>query len=288
MQASNLLLSAPLKLLLGSRLTGAELIVQVFAGHHGPVSCGSFTPDGKAVVTGGGGEEDASLRQACTNRGTFPVACSCRSRHQLLLLPLRRVWNPKTGECTLALKGHPFHAAGLTCLDVHPDSTAALTGSEDGTAKVVSLQTGKVASTLAGHSEGTSVEAVAFSRHLPLALSAGLDGKMLVWDVTTGTARGTCDHPDVSAGRLLGVVRKTRSVFLCRHLTANPLSPFSAGRDAAGAAPHAATGVYWLPGRRRAVLGCAVRVGGQVVPRARGRSSRPVCQPRWPACVVWF
>lgn len=48
---------------------------QVFSGHSGPVTCGSFTPDGKGVVTGGG-EGDASLR----------------------------LWNPKTGECTLTVQ----------------------------------------------------------------------------------------------------------------------------------------------------------------------------------------
>lgn len=47
----------------------------MFSGHSGPVTCGSFTPDGKGVVTGGG-EGDASLR----------------------------LWNPKTGECTLTVQ----------------------------------------------------------------------------------------------------------------------------------------------------------------------------------------
>ncbi|GAB4816441.1 hypothetical protein N2152v2_003487 [Parachlorella kessleri] len=145
--------------------TGA--CMQVFSGHRGPVSCGGFTPDGKAVVTGGG-EEDASLR----------------------------VWNPKTGECSLTVQGHPYHEAGVTCLDLHSDSTAAISGSEDGTAKVVNVHTGKVISTLNGHEEGSSVEAVAFSRHLPLAVSAGLDGKLIVWDVATASARATCQHPE--------------------------------------------------------------------------------------------
>lgn len=56
---------------------------QVLTGHHGAVACGSFTPDGKQVVTGGG-EGDASLR----------------------------VWSPKTGECTCIVQGHGFHKAG--------------------------------------------------------------------------------------------------------------------------------------------------------------------------------
>lgn len=84
-------------------------MLQVFSGHSGSVSCGGFTPDGKCVVTGGG-ENDASLK----------------------------VWNPKSGECTLTVQGHPYHTAGLTCLDIHPDSTAVISGAEDGVPKVCS------------------------------------------------------------------------------------------------------------------------------------------------------
>ncbi len=57
--------------------------VQVFTGHSGAVACGSFTPDGKLLVTGGS-TGDASLR----------------------------VWNPRTGECTHTIQGHQFHQAG--------------------------------------------------------------------------------------------------------------------------------------------------------------------------------
>ena len=57
---------------------------QVFSGHHGPVTAGCFTPDGKAVVSVGGGE-DCSLR----------------------------VWNPKSAECTITIRDpHLFHPAG--------------------------------------------------------------------------------------------------------------------------------------------------------------------------------
>lgn len=57
--------------------------VQVFSGHTGAVRCGRFTPDGKAVVTGGG-EGDATLK----------------------------VWDPKSGNCTGTVQGHGFHEAG--------------------------------------------------------------------------------------------------------------------------------------------------------------------------------
>ena len=56
---------------------------QCFVGHTGAVRCGAFTPDGKAVVTGGGAG-DASLK----------------------------VWDPKTGACGTTYQGHGFHEAG--------------------------------------------------------------------------------------------------------------------------------------------------------------------------------
>lgn len=147
-------------------------MLQVFTGHSGSVTCGGFTPNGKQVVTGGG-EGDATLR----------------------------VWDPKSGECVVTVTGHPFHTAGLTSLDIHPDSAVVATGSEDGTAKVVNIQHGRVVSTLAGHDEDTSVEAVAFSRRLPIVMTAGMDGKLLLWDVTTAQTRAACEHPAVSALR---------------------------------------------------------------------------------------
>ncbi len=122
------------------------------------MSCGAFTPDGKLVLTGGG-ENDASLRY------TEEVHAGAYARlpdeqHLLVIrfgpvidlpsqpipfLPRLRVWDPKTGECKVTVQGHPFHEGGLTSLDIHPDSTVVLTGSEDGTAKVVNIQTGREA-----------------------------------------------------------------------------------------------------------------------------------------------
>ena len=55
----------------------------MFSGHTGPVRCGQFTPDGKAVVTCGG-EGDATLK----------------------------MWDPKSGSCTGTVQGHGFHEAG--------------------------------------------------------------------------------------------------------------------------------------------------------------------------------
>ena len=57
--------------------------LQVLAGHSGPVTCGMFSSDGSSLITGGG-TDDCSLR----------------------------IWSTVTGECTAAVSGHLFHAAG--------------------------------------------------------------------------------------------------------------------------------------------------------------------------------
>ncbi|MEW5307991.1 MAG: hypothetical protein WDW36_010356 [Sanguina aurantia] len=149
---------------------GSGVTMQVFAGHSGPVSAGCFTPDGKSVVTVGG-EGDSSLR----------------------------VWSPKTGECSVTLQRHPFHEEPITCIAIHTDCATAMTGAQDGSVRLCNLHTGRVVGTLVGHEE--SVEAVGFSPHVPqLAASAGVDGKLIIWDLNTLTERGVCQHPDVITG----------------------------------------------------------------------------------------
>lgn len=140
------------------------ICMQMFIGHSGAVTCGSFTPDGRAVVTGGGAG-DATLR----------------------------AWSPQTGECTSIVSGHSFHQAGITCLAVNA-SGVAVSGAEDGTVRLSNIDTGRVLGAMKGHED--SVEAVAFAPTLgTLVVSAGLDGKGIVWDTTSLDVRATCVHP---------------------------------------------------------------------------------------------
>ena len=60
----------------------------------------------------------------------------------------------------------------------------------------------------AGHSD--SVEAVAFARTLALTISAGMDGKLCIWDNASFDVRGTCEHPEVrSPFGMMAVFRST-------------------------------------------------------------------------------
>ena len=177
--------------------TGA--CMQVFAGHEGAVTCGLFTPDGRAVVTGGA---DATVR----------------------------IWAPKKGTCKHVFQGHGFHDGGVTCLAAHPlfDATGAAaenssggdnaehslvaSGAEDGHVKLMHVGTKKVVASF-NHSVGAkdagasivgapeasgeafSVEAVGLCGAQPWLASAGIDGTAKVWDVTTGRLRQTLNHP---------------------------------------------------------------------------------------------
>jgi WD40 repeat protein len=145
--------------------TGA--FMQVFAGHAGPVAAGGFTPDGRAVVTAGG-EGDASLR----------------------------VWDPKSGECRATVAGPRFATAALTALALSADSALALVGAEDGGVRVVGLEGGRQLASLIAHEEGASIEAAAFLPGAPLGATAGMDGKLVVWDLAASAARASCEHPD--------------------------------------------------------------------------------------------
>ncbi len=40
------------------------------------------------------------------------------------------------------------------------------------------------------------MEAVAFAKSLPLTMSAGIDGKLIIWDNATFDTRGTCVHAE--------------------------------------------------------------------------------------------
>jgi len=134
--------------------TGA--CMNVFSGHEAELTCGGFSPDGKAIVTG--------------------------SRDQTV-----RVWNPTTGSAKVTFSGSLFHEAAILCLDLHPDSAIMVSGAEDGGLRVSNYATGKVLQRFEDHED--SVETVKFCPVLTGFISGSLDGLLKTWDMNTAQLR---------------------------------------------------------------------------------------------------
>ncbi|KAF9267751.1 ribosome biogenesis protein Sqt1 [Marasmius fiardii PR-910] len=145
--------------------------MQVFAGHTGPVQCGDFTPDGKRIVS------------ACGN-GTLIL------------------WDPRspTPVFKLTPEDARFNLDGITSIGVNPSSTLAVVGGAAGGVRVISLSKGDLVATLSGHTEGESIEAVAFvdltGTGSEIAATGATDGKVCLWDLNTMRLRTTLEHED--------------------------------------------------------------------------------------------
>lgn len=139
--------------------TGA--CMQVFTGHSGSVTCGGFTPDGRTVVTA---SADGSLR----------------------------VWDPRTGACGASVQGHGFHEGPVNCLAFSPDGATTVTGDENGLVCVTSVAGGRPLQQMRAHTD--AVVATGVCPAMPsMCASAGSDGKVVVWDMPSGTARASID-----------------------------------------------------------------------------------------------
>ncbi|RQM18412.1 hypothetical protein KXD40_001604 [Peronospora effusa] len=171
--------------------------MHVFAGHEDGVTCGSFTGSGKMIVTG---SSDMTVR----------------------------VWNPKTGECNHGtstsliafriggrtnktyVNSHGFHEGPVTFIACHPSQPLVISGSQDGTARLMQVQTKRilaafshegidpsVAGTVNDNSSATenSVECGGFCNTMNWAATGCLGGYLRIWDLATNQCRHVCRHP---------------------------------------------------------------------------------------------
>ncbi|CAI5738312.1 unnamed protein product [Peronospora destructor] len=153
--------------------------MHVFAGHEDGVTCGSFTGSGKMIVTG---SSDMTVR----------------------------VWNPKSGECNHVFRGHGFHEGPVTFIACHPSQPLVFSGSQDGTARLMQVQTKRilaafshegvdpsVARSVSDNSSATenSVECGAFCNTMNWAATGCLGGYLRIWDLATNQCRRVCRHP---------------------------------------------------------------------------------------------
>ncbi|KDN44919.1 WD40 repeat-like protein [Tilletiaria anomala UBC 951] len=174
--------------------------MQVFSGHTAAVTTGSFTPDGKKLITA---SEDGSLI----------------------------VWDPRSPAPVAKLQASDARfnlPGGITKLRISPDSRTVIIGGAAGHLRIVSIahvdDEGSIAvvATLAGHEEGESVEAIEFidlfgvtagsaptpsssalsgaatatvpAKPVTTVITGATDGKGYVWDISTGKMRNSISH----------------------------------------------------------------------------------------------
>ncbi|TIB68177.1 hypothetical protein E3Q24_03781 [Wallemia mellicola] len=144
--------------------------MNVFSGHTEMVTCGRFTPDGKAIVSS---SSDGSLI----------------------------MWSPTEGTAVTKITANDARFnldGGITAMAVNPAGTIAVAGGAAGGVRAVNLSNGQVVGSFECHKEGESIEAVAF---LPegaagqgpagVVVTAGTDGVLNVIDLTTMRVRNT-------------------------------------------------------------------------------------------------
>lgn len=160
--------------------------MQVFSAHTETTTFGSFTPNGKYLLT------------------TSTDSTTC-------------LWDPR--EPTPLLKLGPSNTSaygefpgGITTLAISPASNLCAVGGTNGDIRIINLPDGRVVNRLTGHESGESIEALEFMDILGLAgegsgstkglllISGATDGKAIIWDVTNGHQRAVVNHSDVVTG----------------------------------------------------------------------------------------
>ncbi len=131
-------------------------------GHHGPVLSVTFSPDGKRLASAGGEPPVGDAAHRLTHPGEL------------------KLWDAKTGQETLTLKGHTDFVNRVA---FSPDGKRLASAGQDGMVKVWDAATGRETRTLKGRSG--AVNCLAFSPDGKRLASASRDN-IKVWDAGTG------------------------------------------------------------------------------------------------------
>lgn len=157
-------------------------VMHVFAGHTGSVTCGSFTPDGKAIVTA----SDDNTLIVWDPRSGSPI-------HKVLLSDSRFPFSAPPSD-------DPSSSSGAASLAVNSTGSIAVVGSTSvGGVVVVNLVSGTIVAGLQGHDadEGTSVEGIEICEAaggLGFIVTAGTDGKICIFDAGSYRLRSVVKH----------------------------------------------------------------------------------------------
>ena len=151
--------------------------MQVFSGHTGSCTAGSFSPSGKNIVTC---SEDGSLISWTPQTGA--VAWKITSDGSLLIGVQLKV-------------DARFDADPLMSLAINPTSTVVAVGGTDGLIKLINLSNGNILASL-GAKTGDSIESLAWSTTLPILAAGSVDGRIYIYDTHSYRLRSTLSHDD--------------------------------------------------------------------------------------------
>ena len=145
--------------------------IRVWEEHRDIVWAVAFSPDGRFLASGGGGQE---MGGNWTEGSDFSI----------------RIWDLKTGGLHRKLDGHKN---AVTTIAWFPDSSRLVSASSDNTAKIWNLESAKESATLLGHSD--RVSAVAVSEDGARILTGSWDKTCILYDARTGKAVKQLDPP---------------------------------------------------------------------------------------------
>jgi len=175
----------------------------------GQVYAVALTADGKALATGSGWTDFATLKSTGEVKVWDVAAGTCKELkgHEGTVLGVAltpdgktlasgsgdrtvRLWDVANGKEVKKLEGH---ADGVTSVALSADGKVLASGGKDKQVIVWDLNTGKPAHTLKGHTR--DVNSVALSADGKLLASGGDDKLVKLWDVTSGKEVATLTAP---------------------------------------------------------------------------------------------
>jgi WD40 repeat protein/serine/threonine protein kinase len=161
-------------------------------GHQAPITCTSFSPDGRRIVSSSADGtvkiwEPTSGRLLKTLDGqNGPITSAAFSPDGKRIVAgswgnVATVWDASSGREVLCLAGH---ARAVSTVAFSPDGKQIVSGSWDETLKIWDAVSGRALRTLKGHTN--PVTSAVFNRNGTQVASGAEDSTVRIWDVASG------------------------------------------------------------------------------------------------------